>query len=104
MMSLMSLLRRKPKPQPIQQVRRTLGFHVLTGEWRVDPWDCRDPEALTMAEALTVHRTHGPGKCATPDCRIFRTARQKLASQIDQETQPLKTVDLPTVTFAPYKG
>ncbi|WP_330186037.1 hypothetical protein OHB26_39260 (plasmid) [Nocardia sp. NBC_01503] len=104
----MSLLRRGKKVatvvRPAQEMHRRLAYHALTDDWRYDPWDCRDPGALTPAEALKVHKSHGPGKCETADCRIFRTARRILARQIDQETQPLKTVDLPTVTFAPYKG
>ncbi len=55
----------------------TLGYHVLTDEWLVIPWQCSYPGRLTEAEArnvLTSHGSHGR------DCRIARTARKVLAN------------------------
>lgn len=51
---------------------RTLAYHPLSDDWRVFPWDCRDPGSLTEAEACNVLGTHG---ACGPECRISRTAR-----------------------------
>ena len=61
----------------------TLGYHPLTDDWRVVPWDCTDPGALTIAESRNVLTTHG--KCG-PECRISRTARKTLARLVDAPT------------------
>ncbi|AYF78309.1 hypothetical protein D7D52_35825 [Nocardia yunnanensis] len=54
----------------------TLGYHALTDEWLVVPWECSYPGRLTEAEArnvLAAHRKH-----SRHDCRIGRTARRVL--------------------------
>jgi len=62
---------------------RTLGYHPMTDDWRITPWDCTDPGRLTIAEARNVLETHG--KCGS-GCYISRTARKVLASRIDAPT------------------
>ncbi|MGW0163540.1 hypothetical protein ACWDUN_29885 [Mycobacterium sp. NPDC003323] len=62
---------------------RTLGYHPMTDDWRITPWDCTDPGRLTVAEARNVMESHG--KCGS-DCLISRTARKVLASRIDAPT------------------
>ena len=53
----------------------TLGYHVLTDEWLVIPWECTYPGRLTEAEARNVLGTHGRHSAR---CRIRRNARQTL--------------------------
>ena len=61
----------------------TLGYHYLTDEWLVIPWQCSYPGRLTLAEARNVLAEHeGHGK----DCRIARTARKTRARFIDAPT------------------
>ncbi|MEV4241685.1 hypothetical protein AB0J47_41805 [Nocardia sp. NPDC049737] len=57
----------------------TLGYHVLTDEWLVIPWQCDYPGRLTSAEARNVMTSHGrhSRKC----CRIARTARRMLRAE-----------------------
>ncbi|MBF6358448.1 hypothetical protein IU449_28535 [Nocardia higoensis] len=62
---------------------RTLGYHPMTDDWRISPWDCADPGALTPAEAANVLTTHGD--CG-PSCRISVTARKVRARLIDAPT------------------
>ncbi|WP_157224314.1 hypothetical protein [Nocardia paucivorans] len=52
----------------------TLGYHVLTDEWLVIPWECCYPGRLTEAEARNVLATHG--QHSPKRCRIARTARR----------------------------
>lgn len=61
----------------------TLGYHALTDEWVITPWQCDYPNALTAAEAANVLDTHGKHG---PECRIARTARMVLARLIDAPT------------------
>lgn len=76
----------------------TLGYHVLTGQWLVIPWQCSYPGRLTIAEARNVHRTHkGHGK----DCRIERTARKMLARLIDAPTVRAQAFAPVALTFDP---
>lgn len=64
---------------------RTLGYHPMTDEWRISPWDCADPGRLTVAEARNVLTQHGPDKCGQV-CTITRTARKVMARLIDAPT------------------
>lgn len=59
--------------------RRTLGYHPMTDTWRISPWDCTDPGALTVREAHNVLGLHA--RCR---CRISRTARATLAAQLSR--------------------
>lgn len=57
----------------------TLGYHALTDEWLVVPWECWYPGRLTVAEARNVlreHHTHDGG------CAVARTARRTIARTI----------------------
>ena len=63
----------------------TLGYHVLTDEWLVIPWQCSYPGRLTEAESRNVlaeHRRHN-----RHDCRIGRTARRVLKNATRQARQ-----------------
>lgn len=53
----------------------TLGYHALTDEWVVIPWECSYPGRLTEAEARNVLAAH---KGHPASCRISRTARRVL--------------------------
>ncbi len=54
----------------------TLGYHALTDEWLVIPWECTYPGRLTEAEARNVLAEHGSHRCS--ECRIKRTATKVL--------------------------
>ncbi|MFE3229813.1 hypothetical protein [Nocardia sp. NPDC059228] len=63
----------------------TLGYHALTDEWLVIPWQCSYPGRLTEAEARNVHAEHR--KHNRHDCRIDRTARKVLKNATRQARQ-----------------
>lgn len=61
----------------------TLGYHALTNDWLVIPWDCSYPGRLTVAESRNVLKTHDVhGK----PCRIRRTAKRVLARLVGAPT------------------
>lgn len=61
-------------------VMATLGYHVLTDEWLVIPWQCDYPGRLTEAEARNVLDVAGHGAHSRKRCRIRRTADRMLSS------------------------
>lgn len=75
------------------KAKRTLGYHPMTDDWRISPWDCKDPGPLTVAEALNVLTTHGD--CGD-ECRISRTARKVRARVIDAPTVRAKAFRRPS--------
>jgi hypothetical protein len=76
----------------------TLGYHVLTDEWLVIPWECSYPGRLTVAEARNVLATH---KDHPPSCRIGRTARKVLARLVDAPTVRMQAFASIALTFDP---
>lgn len=76
----------------------TLGYHVLTDEWLVIPWQCSYPGRLTVAEANNVLKTHGKH---SKSCRIARTARKTLARLIDAPTVRANPFAPVALTFDP---
>lgn len=76
----------------------TLGYHVLTDEWVVIPWECSYPGRLTIAESRNVLKTHAShGK----SCRIRCTARKALARLIDAPTVRSQAFAPIALTFDP---
>lgn len=74
--------------------KKTLGYHPMTDEWRISPWDCTDPLPLTVPEARTVLDEHANhvGQCVITRTALATMRRHRLAQ-----------IDAPTIAAHPFQ-